>query len=163
MSEVRSTLVEGGYRLDIGLRETEGFLRKKVHFVPAASWEEGLAKLSPLAAAALDDLEVARKLVSVDRHTRFLNFAGAAELENADAEALGVLPPFPYQLDIQSRGCAAFRQHRPHLFCVESAFGRTYADGTEHDYKAVNARCRRNIRSRRFPRGASRIPRWRRR
>jgi hypothetical protein len=101
MSEVRSTLVEGGYQLDIGVCETEGFLRKKVHFVPAA-WEEGLAKLSPLAAAVLDDLEVAGKLVSVDRHTRFLNFAGAAELENADAEALGLLPPFPYQLDFKA-------------------------------------------------------------
>ena len=33
-----------------------------------------------------------------------IGFASAAELPNSDAEALNLLPPFPYQLDIQSRG-----------------------------------------------------------
>lgn len=104
MSEVRSALAENGYRLNICRRETEGVLRKKVLFVPVDLWEEGLKELPPLAAAVLDDLQATGKLTFVDAHTGFLNFAAAAELHNADAEAVGLLTPFPYQLDIQSRG-----------------------------------------------------------
>ena len=104
MLEVRSELVEEGYRLKIFRRETEGLLRKKTVFVPCASWEGGLKELSPFAAAVLDDLQAAGKLGPVDAQTKFLGFSAAAGLQNADAEVLGLLPAFPYQLDIQSHG-----------------------------------------------------------
>jgi SNF2 family DNA or RNA helicase len=104
MLEIRSELVESGYRLQICRCHTEGLLRKKLSYVPVTNWEEGLKELSPFAAAVADELEQSEKFSKIDAGNKLLAFAAAAELQNADAEALNLLPPFPYQLDIQSQG-----------------------------------------------------------
>src|SRR5580704_2966429 len=103
MLEVRSDAVQRGYRLCIGQRR-EGLLRRTSTFEPLASWQAGVEGLNPLAAAVIDELDQAGNLVQLDAASKFLGFAAAAELPNSDAEALNLLPPFPYQLDIQSRG-----------------------------------------------------------
>src|SRR6266404_1081943 len=106
MLEVRSHVSDNGYRLCIG-RRREGILRRKVSFEPVLDWEKGLAELHPLTAAIIDELDYAKKLGRIDAESRLLGFANAAEVQNGDAALLGLLPPFPYQLDIQSRGTLA--------------------------------------------------------
>ena len=103
MLEVRSEVVQKGYRLYI-CRRKEGLLRRSTTFEPVASWEAGVEGLNPLAAAVIDELEQAGKLGRHDAGSKLLRFAAVAELPNSDAEALNLLPPFPYQIDIQSRG-----------------------------------------------------------
>src|SRR5258708_29300644 len=103
MLEVRSDLSDNGYRLYIG-RRREGIFRRKMSFEPVPDWEKGLAELHPLTAAIIDELDYAKKLGRVDAESRLLEFANAAEIQNSDAALLDLLPPFPYQLDIQSRG-----------------------------------------------------------
>jgi hypothetical protein len=100
MLEVRSSLLENGYRLQISRRRAGLF--GKVTFEPVTNWEAGIKEISPLAAAAIDDLD--QELIPVDGGSRFVSFAAAAALQNSDAEALNLLPPFPFQLDLQSRG-----------------------------------------------------------
>ena len=102
MLEVRSTIEDGGYRLEICRRATEGIMRKRVAYHPADDWTDGLRQIQPIVAATLDEL--GDKLEILNSSARFITFATAAELENADAEALNLLPPFPYELDVQSKG-----------------------------------------------------------
>jgi SNF2 family DNA or RNA helicase len=104
MLEIRSELSEKGYQLYICRREIDGILRKKVSFSRIENWEEGLKDLHPLAAAVVDELEQVGKLKRIASNSNFLSFGDAAELQNVDAEALNLLPPFPFQLDIQSQG-----------------------------------------------------------
>jgi SNF2 family DNA or RNA helicase len=104
MSEIRSELLENGYLLQICHRKIEGILRKKVNFEPITNWDEGLKELNPLAAAVIDELAQTGELIGLDANKKHLSFASAANLHNLDAEALNLLPPFPHQLDIQSRG-----------------------------------------------------------
>jgi hypothetical protein len=103
MLEVRSDLSDNGYRLHIA-RRREGIFRNKMFFEPVPDWENGLAQLHPLTAAIIDELDYAKKLGGIDAQSRLLEFASAAELQNSDAALLNLLAPFPYQLDIQSRG-----------------------------------------------------------
>lgn len=103
MLEIRSELSDTGYRLYIG-RRREGFLRRKVSFEPVSDWEGGTAQLHPLTAAIIDELDHGQKLDRVAADSRLLEFANAAEIPNSDAALLDLPPPFPYQLDIQSRG-----------------------------------------------------------
>ncbi len=103
MLEVRSELTEKGYLLHLGSRR-EGLLRRKVSFDLTSDWEAGLTEIRPLVAAIIDELEQAGKLGRHNAASKFLGFAAAAEIQNNDAETLNLLPPFPYQLDIQSRG-----------------------------------------------------------
>jgi hypothetical protein len=101
MLEVRSDLSDNGYRLHIG-RRREGIFRRKASFETVPDWQKGLAELHPL--TGIDELDYAKKLGRVDAESRFLEFANAAEIQNSDAALLDLLPPFPYQLDVQSRG-----------------------------------------------------------
>src|SRR5260370_11125576 len=103
MMEVRSEVIEKGYLLQLGTRR-QGLLRSKTSFDLASDWDAALAKTRPLTAAIIDELEQAGKLRRQSTGSRFLSFGAAAELQNSDAEALNLLPPFPYQLDVQSRG-----------------------------------------------------------
>ena len=79
-------------------------MRTRSTFEPIAKWDLGLAELNPFAAAVIDELEQTGKLIQHDEASKVLGFAAAAELQNSDAGALNLLPPFPHQLDIQSRG-----------------------------------------------------------
>jgi hypothetical protein len=103
MLEVRSNLLDNGYRLYIGQRR-EGIFRKKASFERVPDWEKGLTELHPLTAAIIDELDYAKKLGRIDAQSTLLGFASAAELQNSDAALLNLLPPLPFQLDIQSRG-----------------------------------------------------------
>ncbi|HEY6259683.1 MAG TPA: SNF2-related protein [Xanthobacteraceae bacterium] len=103
MLEVRSALVDRGYRISLGRRQA-GLLRRSATFEEVADWESGVKQINPLAAAVIDELEQGGKLAPLEPGSKVLGFAAAAELPNSDAEALNLLPPFPYQLDIQSRG-----------------------------------------------------------
>src|SRR5271163_968192 len=103
MLEVRSELLENGYRLNI-CRRKEGLLRRKATFEPVQGWDDAVTELNPLAAAVIDELEQAGKLIPGGSGSKVLGFAAAAELQNSDAEALNLLPAFPYQLDIESVG-----------------------------------------------------------
>jgi SNF2-related domain/Restriction endonuclease len=104
MTEIRAEVSGDGYELAICRRRTEGIFRQKVILEPMPDWAEGLKELNPIAAAAIDELTQTGKLVQKEFNTRHLRFADAAALHNVDAEALNLLPPFPYQLEIQSRG-----------------------------------------------------------
>jgi len=84
MLELRSEVVQKGYRLHISRRK-EGLLRRSSTFEPVASWEAGVEGLNPLAAAIIDGLEQAGKLIHHDAGSKFLSFAAAAELPNSDA------------------------------------------------------------------------------
>src|SRR5438128_1285130 len=98
MLEIRTNVVEAGYRLTICRRKVEGLLRKRASFEPAQNWDDGLAELHPLAAGVIDELQNQRKLLRHDAGSCILSFADAAGLENSDAEAINLLPAFPFQL-----------------------------------------------------------------
>jgi hypothetical protein len=104
MAEVHSALVENGYQLEICNRKVEGLFRKKISFDAISDWNDGVAQLDPITAAVIDELTRENKLTGTDLSTRQLDFAAAALLHNVDAEALNLLPPFPYQLEVQSCG-----------------------------------------------------------
>ena len=104
MLEVHSELSASGYRLQIGTLKTTGVFRRSVTFEPVADWASGLEELNPLAAAVVDELSQQQRLVRVNDAVMHLDFVWAAELHNVDAETLHLPPPFPYQLEINSRG-----------------------------------------------------------
>ena len=96
MLEIRSELVADGYRLYLA-RRREGLLRRTVSFTAVPDWELGLASLHPLTAAIIDELEHDGNLSPDDSGSRHLGFAAAAGMKNSDAEALNLLPPFPFR------------------------------------------------------------------
>ena len=104
MAEIRSEVVDGGYRLVVCRAVSTGLLRRRISWEPLDDWSEGLRTTSPVAASIIDELESAGKLTSVGNGARFLSFESAAELPNADAEMLNLLDPFPYELDVHSKG-----------------------------------------------------------
>lgn len=104
MPEVRSTVSDRGYLLQVCQRRQEGLLRRRVVFEPVSDWISGVAELAPLDAAILDELQHLGKLEVIDSSSRLLTFGDAAEIPAGDAELLNLLPSFPYQLDIQSHG-----------------------------------------------------------
>ena len=104
MLVIRSTPTDQGYQLQIFRRNITGLLRKHESYEPLTNWKDGFIELNPLAAAVLDDLSQQKKLLEVNDSSRLLTFSAAAELQNVDAEALDLLPAFPFQLDIQSHG-----------------------------------------------------------
>jgi hypothetical protein len=104
MAEVHSELVENGYQLEICNRKVEGLFRKKSSFEPIADWDDGVAQLDPITAAVIDELTRENKLARTGPGRGQLDFSAAALLHNVDAEALNLLPPFPYQLEVQSCG-----------------------------------------------------------
>src|ERR1700758_1471284 len=109
MLEVRAELLHGaGYLLTICRRRVEGWVRKRVVFDPIADAQGDLRDLNPLTAAILDELRNAGKLTARNGGY-FLPFSAAAQLGNADALSLNLLPPFPHQLDLQSRGTLGTR------------------------------------------------------
>ena len=130
MLEVRSELLENGYRLNI-FRRKEGLLRRKATFEPIQSWGEAVAGLNPLAAAVIDELEQAGKLISSGSGGKVLGFAAAAELQNSDAEALNLLPPFPYQLDIESLGALGSNSFKIQYHVSQGGIGvpGTFSEG----------------------------------
>ncbi|MET4481576.1 SNF2-related protein [Bradyrhizobium sp. F1.13.3] len=103
MMEVRSDIGGDGYHLRIG-RHRGGVFRRKASFEAVSDWDKGVAELPPLTAAIIDELDYAKKLSRIDSQSVLLEFASAAGIQNSDAALLGLPPPFPYQLDIQSRG-----------------------------------------------------------
>ena len=119
MAEVRSDVFENGYRLQICSRKTEGVLRRRVNLEPIENWEAGLNELNPIAAAVVDELTQAGKLAEIDQGTRHLDFTAAADLHNIDAEALNLLPPFPYQLEVQSVGTLGTPNFQIHYHATE--------------------------------------------
>jgi hypothetical protein len=119
MVEIRSEVLEDGYRLRICRRSREGLLRKRVNFEPIGKWEEGVNELSPIASAAVDELTREGKLTEVDHGARLLGFTAAAALPNLDAEALNLLPPFPYQLEVQSVGTLGTPNFQIHYHATE--------------------------------------------
>jgi hypothetical protein len=94
-------------------------LRSKTSFDLASDWEAALAKTRPLTAAIIDELEQAGKLRRQSAGSRFLSFGAAAEIQNSDAEALNLLPPFPYQLDVQSRGALGTNNFQIHYHVTQ--------------------------------------------
>ena len=111
MLEVRANLSPEGYRLILCRRRVEGWPRKRVVLDPVADPEGALDDVNPLAAGVLDELKSSGNL-TLDDAGFSLKFSAAAELNNTDASSLNLLPAFPYQLDLQSRGAlgtAAFR------------------------------------------------------
>jgi len=82
----------------------EECFRRKASFEAVPDWDKGVAELHPLTAAIIDELDYAKKLSRIDSQSVLLEFASAAGIQNSDAALLGLPPPFPYQLDIQSRG-----------------------------------------------------------
>ena len=104
MAEVHSELLDNGYQLQICNRKVEGLFRKKISFEPIADWDDGVAQLDPITAAVIDELARENKLARTGPGRRQLDFSAAALLHNVDAEALNLLPPFPYQLEVQSCG-----------------------------------------------------------
>lgn len=104
MPEIRSTVSDKGYLLQVCQRRQEGLLRRRVVLDPMSDWTSGVAELAPLAAAILDELQYLGKLEVIDSNSRLLTFSDAAEIPAGDAELLNLLPSFPYQLDIQSQG-----------------------------------------------------------
>jgi hypothetical protein len=103
MLEVRSDIRGDGYHLRIG-RHRGGVFRRKASFEAVPDWDKGVAELHPLTAAIIDELDYAKKLSRIDSQSVLLEFATAAGIQNSDAALLGLPSPFPYQLDIQSRG-----------------------------------------------------------
>src|SRR5262249_31793520 len=105
-------LVDGGYRLQIVERKIDGLLKRRVTFVPIPSWDAGIAKLAPFSAAIVDELQQLGQLKVSGINERLLSFAHAAGLEDAEANALNLLAPFPYQLDIQGEGTLGTRSFK---------------------------------------------------
>ena len=104
MLEVRADVLPGaGYLLTICRRRVEGWVRKRVVFDPISDAQGDLRDLNPLTAAIWDELRSAGKL-SPHNGGYLLRFSAAAQLSNADALSFNLLPSFPYQLDLQSRG-----------------------------------------------------------
>lgn len=102
-TEVRAELLKNGYRLCIADRRQQ-LISRKVYFDKISNWEAGLALLPPFTAALIDELEAAGKLGVVDGASKLLSFETAAALAESDARPLDLLPPFPYQLEVLSRG-----------------------------------------------------------
>jgi hypothetical protein len=103
MVEVRAELLDDGYRLYLASRQQSLFGRN-ASYTQLSDWQLGLADLHPLTAAIVDELEHAGCLTPIDAASKLLRFDAAAQIHNSDAEILNLLPPFPYQLEILSRG-----------------------------------------------------------
>jgi hypothetical protein len=103
MIEVRAELLDDGYRLYLANRQQSLFGRN-VSYTQVSDWQSGLSDLPPLTAAIIDELDHAGNLTPIDAASKLLRFEEAAQIQNSDAELLNLLPPFPYQLDVLSRG-----------------------------------------------------------
>jgi HJR/Mrr/RecB family endonuclease len=101
MLEITSELSGTGYVLNICEKRSGLF---GTRLAVQSEWDDALEKLPPLKAAVLDELKYQGRLKHIDEATRLLTFEHAASLANDDALQLGLLPPFPYQIDIQSVG-----------------------------------------------------------
>lgn len=102
MYEVSSEKHNSGYCLRIGNKKSS-WLGKGTSFEPV-NWNDGIAKLDPMTAALLDELDQQGKLSIVESDSAIISFATVAELQNTDAFTLKLPPAFPFQLDIQSVG-----------------------------------------------------------
>jgi len=115
MFEIASELSSNGYLLRVCEKRSRLFGSR---LALQSEWDEALEKLPPLTSAVLDELKYLGRLEPKDDATRLLRFEHAASVANDDAVRLDLLPPFPYQIDIQSVGGLASDDFRISYFAT---------------------------------------------